>query len=304
VAALLDSRQLRAFSVLARTGSFTLTARELHLTQSAVSHAMRALEEDIGCRLLDRMGKKATLTQAGEQLLVRAEKILSEMALARDEIAQLGKWGAGRLRLGAAATACHYLLPTVLREFKESFPACSIVLEPGDTRAAIDLLHAHRIDLALVLEPQGEPQLDFRHLFTDDLQFIVSPQHPWAQAGHVTDSEVPRQSYILYEKTSYTFQLIQGYFRERDQVLFTFMELANMEAIKELVKLNLGVSILAPWIARKEIAEKSLVTLPLGRKKLRRRWGILHWKDRRLNLPEETFVGLCKSVTERLYSAE
>ena len=78
------------------------------------------------------------------------------------------------------------------------------------------------------------------------------------------------------------------------------MELANVEAIKELVKLNLGVSILAPWIAQKELGDKSLVVLPLGRKKLRRKWGILHWKNRRLSLPEDTFVGLCKSVTERL----
>lgn len=300
MSALLDSRQLRAFSVMARTGSFTQAARELHLTQSAVSHAMRALEEDIGCRLLDRMGKKATLTQAGEQLLVHAEKILAEMAAARDEITQLGKWGAGRLRIGATTAACHYLLPAVLREFKESFPACTITLEPGDTPEAIESLRAHRIDLALVLEPQGEPQLDFRHLFTDDLQFIVSPQHPWARGGRVVKEEVPRQSYILYEKTSYTFQMIQNYFRDRDQVLFSFMELGSMDAIKELVKLNVGVSILAPWIARKEIAEKSLVALPLGRKKLRRKWGILHWKDRRLSLPEVTFVGLCKSVTERL----
>src|SRR5213082_502436 len=71
----LDSRQLRAFSVLAKTGSFTQTARELHLTQSAVSHSMRALETEIGCRLLDRLGKKVVLTQAGEQLLQHAGKI-------------------------------------------------------------------------------------------------------------------------------------------------------------------------------------------------------------------------------------
>jgi DNA-binding transcriptional LysR family regulator len=304
MAGLLDSRQLRAFSVLARSGSFTQAARELHLTQSAVSHAMRALEEDIGCRLLDRMGKKATLTQAGEQFLVRTKKILSEMVLARNEITQLGKWGASRLRLGATSTACQYLLPPVLREFKERFPACMISIDPGHTPQAIELVRAHRIDLALVLEPRGEPQLDFRHLFTDELQFIVSPMHPWAQAGRVVESDVPRQSYILYEKTSYTFKMIEDYFRAREQVLFTFMELGNMEAIKELVKLNLGVCILAPWIARKEIAEKSLVALPLGRKKLRRKWGILHWKDRRLTLPEETFIGLCESVAARMNIAE
>jgi DNA-binding transcriptional LysR family regulator len=66
------------------------------------------------------------------------------------------------------------------------------------------------------------------------------------------------------------------------------------------VKLGLGVSILAPWIAKKEIEEGSLVALPLGRKKLRRRWGVLHWRGRRLTLAEETFIGLCKSACEPL----
>src|SRR3954469_8008259 len=91
----LDSRQVRAFSVLARTGSFTQTARELHLTQSGISHSMKALERDTGCRLLDRMGKRAIPTQAGEQLLQHAEKILGEVDRARDSLTSLTKWGRG-----------------------------------------------------------------------------------------------------------------------------------------------------------------------------------------------------------------
>src|SRR6267142_4063318 len=102
----LDSRQIRMFSVLARTGSFTQAARELHLTQSGVSHAMKALESDVGCRLLDRLGKKVVLTQAGEQLLHHSIKILQEMENAREGLGQMGKWGRGRLRLGASTTAC------------------------------------------------------------------------------------------------------------------------------------------------------------------------------------------------------
>ena len=99
----LDSRQLRAFCSLARTGSFTQTARELHLTQSGISHSMRALEADSGCRLLDRLGKKVLLTQAGETLLHHSEKILQEMDTARAALEHLGKWGRGRLRIGRAS---------------------------------------------------------------------------------------------------------------------------------------------------------------------------------------------------------
>jgi LysR family transcriptional regulator, low CO2-responsive transcriptional regulator len=89
----IDSRQVRAFCTLARTGSFTKAARELHLTQSGISHSMKALESDIGCRLLDRLGKKVVLTQAGEQLLHHARKILLEMETARETLGHLGKWG-------------------------------------------------------------------------------------------------------------------------------------------------------------------------------------------------------------------
>jgi DNA-binding transcriptional LysR family regulator len=292
----LDSRQLRAFSVLARTGSFTQTARELHLTQSGISHSMRALEADSGCRLLDRLGKKVVLTQAGEQLLKHAEKILSEMDAARESLSQLGKWGKGRLRLGGTTTACQHIIPPVLREFKESFPDHAISLEPGDTPDLITSLLRHRIDLALSLEPEAEPQLEFHPLFSDELHFIVSALHPWAQESRVGRDEIPRQNYILYSKRSITFRLIEDYFRREQMTLNTVFEVGSMDATKELAKLGLGISILAPWIARKEIEEGSLVPLPLGKRKLQRRWGILHWRGRRLNLAEETFIGLCKSA--------
>jgi DNA-binding transcriptional LysR family regulator len=299
----IDSRQLRAFASLARTGSFTLAAKELHLTQSAISHSMKALEREMACRLLDRMGKKVVLTEAGEALLVHVERILAEMALARAEIGQLGKWGQGRLRLGASSTACRYVLPTVLREFRESFPQCQISIEPGDTPEMIGALRERRVDLAVNLEPRRDEPLEFRPLFSDELAFVVSPLHPWARAGRVDRDQIGRQQYILYGKRSYTSELIADYFLEEDIVLQSSIDLGSMEAIKELVKLGLGVSILATWLCRREIEAGALVALALGRRKLKRRWGVLHWRGRRLSLAEETLIGLCEQVAESLGAA-
>jgi DNA-binding transcriptional LysR family regulator len=295
----IDSRQIRAFASLARTGSFTLAAKELHLTQSAISHSMKALEREVGCRVLDKLGKKVVLTEAGEALLVHVERILGEMALARAELDQLGKWGQSRLRLGASSTACQHILPTVLREFRESFPQCVISIEPGDTPEMIAALRDRRIDLAVNLEPKRDEPLAFRPLFTDELSFVLSPLHAWAREGRVERSQIAKQHYILYGKRSYTAEMIDEYFRQEDIVLYSSIDLGSMEAIKELVKLGLGVSILATWTCRKEIEERSLVSLPLGKRKLRRRWGVLHWRGRRLSLAEETFIGLCEQVAER-----
>lgn len=294
----INSRQLQAFLAIARSGSFTAAARELHLTQPAVSHSIQGLEEELRCRLLDRVGRTVTLTQAGEQLLTHAQRILEEMDAARSGLNDLGRWGSGRLRVGTSTTSCQYILPAVLREFKESFPRCIIQIEPADTPKALELLRQRRVDLALALEPPVDADLEFRPLFTDELQFLVSPFHPWARAGRVQQDEIKRQHFILYSRGSYLSEMIDEYFRRERIVLSTAIELGNMEAIKELVKLGLGVSILAPWVAQKELREASLRALPLGRRPLKRHWGILLRKGQSLTLAQETFVGLCGSVTE------
>ncbi len=295
----LDSRQLRAFVILARTGSFTRAAKELFLSQSAVSHAMKALEGEVGCRLLDRVGKKVALTQAGEQLLHHAEKILTEMQSARNSLEHLGKWGQARLRIGASSTACRYILPTVLREFKRDYPQCLIAIGAGDAADAIESLQNNHIDLAIVLEPKNPDAFDIHPLFEDELAFVLSPSHHWAAEG-VKRDEIPKQNYILYQKNSYTQRLIEDYFRQEKMVLNTVMELGSMEAIKELVNLGLGVSIIAPWIAEKELAEKSLVAVPMGRRKLKRTWVIASRKGRRLSIAEETFIKMCRAFTAKM----
>jgi DNA-binding transcriptional LysR family regulator len=95
-------------------------------------------------------------------------------------------------------------------------------------------------------------------------------------------------------------EMIESYFQREAVVLPTSIELGNMEAIKELVKLGLGVSILAPWVAAKELAEGSLRALPLGQRKLERTWGILLRKGQPLSLAHQTFIGLCSAVADNL----
>jgi DNA-binding transcriptional LysR family regulator len=294
----LDSRQLLAFAALARRGSFTLAAKDLFLTQSAVSHAIKALEDDVGCRLLDRVGRRVLLTQAGEQFLRHTEKILREMEVARAGLEDLTKWGHGRLRVGASTTACQYILPTVLREFKQSFPRSAITIEPGDHDRQHELLRDHAIDLALMLDTGPHREFEFAPLFADELHFVVSPMHAWAQRGAVPRKSIADENFVLYNKASYTFRLVSEYFRDHGIALTHFIELGSMEAIKELVKIGLGVGVLAPWIVRHELESGALVAFPLGRRPLRRKWGVAHLRGRRPSLGEETFIGLCRSVTE------
>jgi DNA-binding transcriptional LysR family regulator len=157
-----------------------------------------------------------------------------------------------------------------------------------------------RSDVSITMAPEGIHKCSFHPLFQDELRFITAPVHPWAVASRVNREEIPVENFVLYNKVSYTFRTIQQYFSKENIEINRFIELGSMEAIKELVKIGMGVGILAPWIVRKELEAHSLVSLPLGRTKLKRRWGISYQKGRKLNLIEETFVGLCESAIENM----
>lgn len=265
---------------------------------------MKALENDIGCRLFNRLGKSVQLTPGGEHLLHHAEKILSEMAAARESIAQRSRWGQGRLRVGASLTICQYVLPRVLTQLKQEFPQTLINVESSDTRHAFELIAQDRVDLAVVVEPALMHECEFEPLVTDELAFVVAPEHPWAKTGSVPRAEITKQSFVLYSRQSQTFQMIEEYFGREEISLKAVVELSSMEAIKEFVKLGLGVTILAPWIAREEIRAKQLVALPLGKRKLKRTWGVLGSRARSRNLVEESFVRLTRANCENLFRGE
>jgi DNA-binding transcriptional LysR family regulator len=284
------------FCAVARSGSLVAASRELHLTPSAISHGLKNLETDLGCRLFERVGKRILLNHAGEQLLAQIAKPLRDLAAAEENLRQLGKWGQPRLRIGAAVSTCQYVLPAVIRELKKSSPNLLLQVESGDMPEMLELIQQNRIDVALGVVPKGKGALVTRPVFRDELLFVFAPSHPWSSGKPITADELRKQPLILYQRSSVTARLVKDYFDALDIVPASVMEIGNIEAIKELVKLNLGVSVLAPWTAHKELARGALRMRPLGPKALRRQWMITWLKGRRLTLVEETFWKLCRNT--------
>lgn len=295
----IDTRQLRAFVCLARSGSFTQAGRELHLTQSAISHAIKSLETDLGSQLFHRQGKSVHLTHAGRELLPHAETILQSMSHARAVLGTLDQTPRGKLRIGCTTAAAQFILPTVFREFKESFPLYEIKVVCGETPDTIERLHKNQVDITVSLRPQETSRLSCHAIFEDELEFLVSPLHPWAQkAPRLKDAA--HETFIVASRNSLNFTLIQEFFLKQGVRLGSFIELGSSEATKELAKLGIGVAIAASWIARAEIQAGQLMALPLPKAKLRRRWVVSVLQDRPLNLPERTFIGLCEEVGRRM----
>ena len=128
-----DLRQLRALVAVVEEGSFTLAARKLFVTQSAVSHSLLSLEDQLGYRLLDRNGKRVSVTAEGDILLRRTKRVIQELEEVTRELDGLRRWGQTTIRVGAPHSLCHFMIPGVLREFRDCFPRCEPCVESGET---------------------------------------------------------------------------------------------------------------------------------------------------------------------------
>lgn len=289
-----DLRQLRAFVAVVEEGSFTLAARRIFVTQSAVSHSLRTLEEQLSCRLLDRTGKKVAVTPEGELLLRRCKRVIFELEQATRDLDGLRRWGQTRIRIGAPHSLCHFLIPSVLREFRDCFPRCEPVIEAGDTTFLLDRLASAELDLVVGLKPRGKGDDGYRPMFKDRLAFVVSPFHPWALDSSAVLSTINDQQFIIYAKATETHRLIEEWLEQNGGREKKPLVLGDMQAIKEMAKLGIGVGIVAPWVAAREIADGSLKVVNIDEPGIEREWGGFHSAKREPSLVEEAFIGLCE----------
>ena len=295
---LIESRQIRAFVAVARRGNFTLGAKDVFLTQSAVSHAIKSLEEDVGVQLFQRVGRRAVLTPAGERLLQYCEEILHKMQDARMELSRLQEIARPGLRIGAPMTICQHLLPRVLRRVQADFPDFGLRVETGDNPQLLAQLLSGRIDLAIMVEPDRRPDLVFEPLFRDEMCFVMPPSHPWAELADIPLEDVRTMPLIVPNKSTRTHQLVMGYFRAARVAVERCIELGSIESIKELVKNGLGVGITADWPVQAEVERGELVVRPLGRRPLGRQWHAVYLRERGVGPAEEKMIRYFRQDTD------
>lgn len=297
---LLDTRQLLAFKTIVETGGFTRAARQLNLTQSALSHQIKTLETQLQTLVFKRVGKRVVLTQAGEILLRYTTPILRQLIEARQTLAELREPGHGRLRISCASYSCYQILPHVLREFRLVYPHVEIFVAADYTATAVQGLLNGEHDLAIFVLPPSTKGLYVEQLCQDELVVIVDPSHPWARRQRVQWSDLATQVLITYNRASETFQEIQIELQERGVTVQETMEVRHGAAVMEMVKVGLGVALLPRWVARDDIRSGALKALPLGRVGLKRRWVVAHVRDAPLPEHDQTFIQLCHTWFPRL----
>lgn len=282
--------QLETLAEVASSGSFLAAAKKLGLTQPAVSLRIRELEQALGLRLIERVGRQAETTTAGATLLGFVREIDRTLDEALRTLARHSTSVTGRVRLGTGATACIYLLPPVLRALKSRYPGIEIAVRTGNSGEILNALADNALDVAVVTLPAPARSFEVKSLVEDEMVAIFPADD--APADRLTPSFFARQPVILlYEPAGNSRRVIDQWFRAGGELAKPGMELGNVEAIKKMVGAGLGSGII-PLMALGE-SDEGLKARSLA-PRLHRRIGMVLRRDK---VPDRPLKAVIKALS-------
>jgi DNA-binding transcriptional LysR family regulator len=284
-------RQLRIFESVARHSSVSRAAAELHLTQPAVSMQMKQLEEQVGVPLLEQIGKRLFLTEAGQEMRLHAERfnaLTRDLKTSMDQFRGLQR---GLLRIAVVSTA-NYFLPPLIAALNERHPGMRISLQVANREAVLSALADNRTDLAITGRPPDSGELVAQHFMDNPLVVIASPAHPLAKQSAITMRRFSEERLVVRETGSGTRAAIERYFSEHGLEHLTGCELSSNEAIKQAVQAGLGLGVVSAQTIELELEAGRLVALPVEGFPIVRRWYVVHRQGKRLSAAAVAFLEL------------
>lgn len=274
-------RQLTAFQTVARLGSVSLAADELHLTQPAVSIQLGALEASAGTPLLQRSGRGIRLTEAGELLAGYASRIVDLWREAGEEMATLQGVFSGTLKVGAITTA-EYLLPPLLVAFIKERPKVKVKLQVGNRDEIVGMLARQEIDVAIMGRPPSELSTDSQAFARHPMAFLAAPTDPLMALPGLTLAHVAETRILVRERGSGTRTTVERFFKDHGLPLRIGSELSSNEAIKRMCAAGFGVAFLSMHTCVLEINAGLLALLPIADNPIVRDWYVMHLAGRQL----------------------
>ena len=263
--------QLRTFREIAETLNFTKASENLHLTQSAVSHQIRALEDELGVRLFIRGKRGVTLSDAGEAALVHAIIILDEAEKMRRSVARREREVIGRVRVAAATQALVHLFAPLFEEFMDANPLVDLVFRTtSSTEQTIEDILNGIADVGFASLPVYSPNLEVKELFEDELSLVVCPKHRLAGKRGVAVSELRDEKWILFERGASIRRATDRFFKKLKFEPEMALESNDSYFIKLMIEHGLGISLMPIWTVREELKLGKLGSSEIRGHRLRR----------------------------------
>ncbi len=289
--------QIRNFYEVAVHKSFTLAAEKLYRTQPAISTQVRILEEELGEKLFDRIGKKVCLTQAGEILLPYAERLLNLHNEAKLAITELNATPKGKILIGANEATCIYVLPQIFALFKKKYPEVQISIYRNFSKKVVDKISDNQLDFGIVTLPVANRDLNVMPIAEDELWLVTSPSHPLAARTTINLNElVPFP--IIFHKAGTTRERLMKHFGKLWDKLNISMELASIETIKKFVSIGMGISIVPKSYVQNESEQGTLRLIRIKNLKMIRKLGLIYRKNRYLSRASKAFLEVVEETLQ------
>jgi DNA-binding transcriptional LysR family regulator len=300
----MELNQLRAFVKVAQLKSYTRAAEALHLTQPAISHQIASLEDDLGCRLLEQVGKKTILTAEGERLLPHAERVLRQLEEAETALEEIKQGEKGRVSIAAIGSSTIYLLPDIIYRFRLQWPEIDIILRTAGGDEVKEMVANGTVDLGILGSHVKMPETaEFTtvRLFEDKIGLFVNPRHPLAKKRAISFRQLAAEPLIQLGTWQSWQDHVLSIFRKAGLTPQIHLQLDSIEAVKRMVQLGLGYAIIPYIAARRELKSGQLVPLKLKEAPaLNRDILLIYRKDRHLTKAFERFIEFICRETQNL----
>ncbi len=291
----MDTQHLKAFITVAKLKSFTGAADQLHLTQPAISKRIAALEEQLDCKLFDRIGRSIALTEAGHALLPRASSILLSVKDTELAISNLSGHVSGRLRLATSHHIGLHHLPQILKRFTQQYPAVHLELDFVDSEKAYNAVSRGEAELAIItLSSEPPSNISTTTLWQDPLSFVVAHDHQLADTNHITLEQLSQFPAILPDTSTQTTQLVRELFESHQLELSISMATNYLETIKMMVSIGLGWSTLPDTMIQSNSIH-TLKKLNIDNTQLKRNLGCINHKEKTLSNAAKAFLMALKA---------
>lgn len=259
----IEFRHLRTIKAIHDNGGLAKAADQLHITQSALSHQIKGLEDQAGVELFVRRSKPMKLSAAGFRLLRLAEKILPEIDALQDEFSGLRSGKSGRLHIAIECHACFEWLFPVLEAFRKLWPDVDVDIRPGLAFDALPALQKEEVDLVVSSDPETLKGVEFTHLFDYSPVFVASAQHPLAAKPFIEATDFRGQTLITYPVERARLDIFSQLLSPAKVEPAAIRQVELTAVILLLVASNRGVSVLPDWVVREVKYSSDYVTRPL-----------------------------------------
>ncbi len=261
----MELRQLAALVAVAETASFTRASEELSLTQSAVTRQIASLERDLHTRLFDRLGRSVVLTTSGRVLFKYASEMLRLDSEAFHALDDVRSGAGGQLAVGCSSTAAAYLLPGLLRLYREDKPGVDLSVRTGPSGRVAEMVADNHVDVGILMDDVSMDGLTSLKAAEYSIALIVYPEHPLIKmsAAGVTLEELSLLPLILMQRGASLRRSADALLGQGASEQKIAMELDNVEAIKKMIEARIGVSLLPLMSVKNELSAGQLVALPV-----------------------------------------